>query len=76
MGKSGLRLSAVPTELVQNSGQLVQESVMFAGIMPLGRWLPDVVIVLNTRRKIAIMIMDVIRPSDIRRAGLHAAHEQ
>jgi ribonuclease HI len=72
MSKTGLRLTPVPTVLVQNSGRSVQESDIEAGSMHLGRWQPDLLLVSYTRRKIAIM--DVIRPSDIRRERLQTAH--
>jgi hypothetical protein len=41
--------------------------------MHLGRWQPDLLLVSHSRRKIAIM--DVIRPSDIRRERLQAAYQ-
>jgi len=66
----------VPTVLVQNSGRPVQESDIAAGSMHLGRWQPDLLLVSYTRSKIAILVLlDVIRPSDIWHERLRTAHQ-
>jgi len=73
MARTGLKLTPVSTERVQNSGRSVKDSDIAAGTMQLDRWQPDLVVVSDTRRKIAIV--DVIRPSDIRRVRLQAAYQ-
>ena len=73
MANTGLRLTPVSTVSVQQSGRSVRESDVAAGMMHLGRWQPDLLLVSHSRRKIAIV--DVIRPSDIRRDRLSAAYQ-
>ena len=74
MSRTNLQLSPVPTEMVKSTGRVVRDADIAAGEMSLGRWQPDFLIVSYARKTIAIL--DVIRPSDIRRERLCQAHQE
>ena len=61
---TGRRLRRVPTDQVQLSGRPVSDVDAVAGDMAGGRWRPDLLVVSESRQKIAIV--ELCRPSDVR----------
>ena len=75
LSRTSLRLKAVATALVQQTGRAVKDSEIQTGQMCIGRWQPDMVSISFAKRKIAIG-PEITIPSDSRPQALIDAHDR